>query len=206
MFRILPRDEKFFELFGEQAEVLHEAAGLLVKMLETDDRDVREHANRIKSLEHRGDQMTHDIITRLNQTFITPLDREDIHSLSSRLDDVLDLVDAAATRVLLFKLKDVRPPAIELARIIQRATAEIEAAVPHILDKREKILDHCQELNRLEHESDTVCRSAIAQLFDEEPNAIELIKWKELYEVLEAAVDKAEDVADVLESVVLKSS
>jgi uncharacterized protein Yka (UPF0111/DUF47 family) len=106
----------------------------------------------------------------------------------------------------LFKLKDVRPPAIELARIIQRAAAEIQAAVPHILDKREKILDHCQELNRLEHESDTVCRSAIAQLFDEEPNAIELIKWKELYEVLEAAVDKAEDVADVLESVVLKSS
>jgi uncharacterized protein len=206
MFHILPRDEKFFALFGEQAIVLHEAAGLLVQMLETDDRDVRERANRIKALEHRGDTITHDLITRLNQTFITPLDREDIHSLSSRLDDVLDLVDAGATRVLLFKLKNVRPPAIELARIIQRAAAEIQAAVPHILDQREKILDHCQELNRLEHESDTVCRSAIAQLFDEEPNAIELIKWKELYEVLEAAVDKAEDVADVLESIVLKSS
>jgi uncharacterized protein len=206
MFRILPREEKFFKLFGEQADVLHEAARLLVQMLEAQDRDVRESANRIKALEHRGDAMTHDIVTRLNQTFITPLDREDIHSLSSRLDDVLDLVDAAATRVLLFKIKDVRPPAVELARIIQRSAAEIQLAVPHILDKREKILDHCQELNRLEHDSDTVCRSAIAQLFDEEPNAIELIKWKELYEVLEAAVDKAEDVADVLESIVLKSS
>ncbi len=206
MFRILPRDVKFFELFKEQATVLAEAASVLVEMLEGDNRDVREQANHIKSLEHRGDTMTHDIITRLNQTFITPLDREDIHMLSSRLDDVLDLVDAGATRVLLFKLKDVRPPATELARIIQRAAAEILAAVPHILEKREKILDHCQELNRLEHDSDTVCRNAIAELFDKESNPIELIKWKELYEVLEAAVDKAEDVADVLESIVLKSS
>jgi hypothetical protein len=206
MFRILPRDEKFFELFAAQATVVHEASGSLVHMLETLDDNVREHANRIKALEHRGDTMTHDIITRLNQTFITPLDREDIHSLSSRMDDVLDLIDAAATRVLLFKLKDVRPPAVELARIIQRASAEILSAVPHILDKRESILDHCQELNRLEHEADTVCRSAIAELFDEECNPIDLIKWKEMYEVLEAAVDKAEDVSDVLESIVLKSS
>ncbi len=206
MFRLLPKDEKFFELFAEQANCVHEAAKLLAQMLEGDDRDVREQANRIKSLEHRGDTLTHDIITRLNRTFITPLDREDIHSLSSRLDDVLDLIDAGATRVLLFKLKNVRPPAIQLAHIIQRAAVEIREAVPHILDKRDRILEHCQELNRLEHESDTVCRGAIAQLFDDEPNAIELIKWKELYEVLEAAVDKAEDVADVLETVVLKSS
>ena len=206
MVRILPREEKFFELFGEQAGVLHAAAKVLVEMMEKADHNVGEGANEIKKLEHRGDTMTHDIITRLNQTFITPLDREDIHALSSRLDDVLDLIDATATRMVLFKIRETRPAAVELARIIQRAAAEILAAVPHILEKREKILEHCQELSRLEHESDTVSRNAIAQLFDEERDPIALIKWKEMYEVLEAAVDKAEDVGDVLESIVLKSS
>ncbi len=206
MVRILPREQKFFELFGEQAGVLHEAAKVLLEMMEKCDHNVGEGANAIKKLEHRGDTMTHDIITRLNQTFITPLDREDIHALSSRLDDVLDLIDASATRMVLFKIRETRPAAIELARIIQRAAAEILAAVPHILEKREKILEHCEEISRLEHESDTVSRNAIAQLFDEERDPIALIKWKEMYEVLEAAVDKAEDVGDVLESIVLKSS
>jgi len=205
MIRILPREEKFFELFAEQAEVLAEAARILLEMMEKPDDQIWDRASQIKSLEHRGDQMTHDLITRLNQTFITPLDREDIHALSSRLDDVLDLIDAAASRMSLYKIREPRRPGIELARIIHRCASEIQAAVPHILEKREKILHHCQELNRLEHESDTVCRSAIAQLFEEERDPITLIKWKEIYEVLEAAVDKAEDVSDVLESVVVKS-
>lgn len=206
MFRLLPREEKFFVLFAEQATVLHEASKLLLEMMEGGGDGIRDKADHIKKLEHRGDSITHTIITRLNQTFITPLDREDIHALSSRLDDVLDLVDAAASRVVLYKLYEPRPPGVAIARIIHRSTAEILEAVPHILDKREKILDHCQELNRLEHESDTICRGAIAQLFEEERDALTVIKWKEMFEVLEAAVDKAEDVADVLESIMLKSS
>ena len=206
MVRILPRQEKFFDLFGEQAGVLHEAAQVLLRMLEGADHDVRDMADEIKKLEHRGDTMTHDIIRRLNQTFITPLDREDIHELSSRLDDVLDLIDAVATRMVLFKIHESRPAGIELARILKRATAELLASVPHILEKGEKILDYCQEIKRLEHESDTVSRSAIAQLFEEERDPITLIKWKEIYEVLEAAVDKAEDVSDILETIVLKST
>ena len=206
MVRILPKEEKFFDLFAEQAGVLHEAVQVLLKMMEGADHDLRDLADEIKKLEHRGDTMTHDIIRRLNRTFITPFDREDIHALSSRLDDVLDLIDAVSTRMVLFKIHDVRPAGIELARIVKRATGELLEAVPHILDKGEKILDHCQEVSRLEHEADTVSRSAIAQLFEEEHDPITLIKWKEIYEVLEAAVDKAEDVSDVLETIVLKSS
>ncbi len=205
MLRILPREEKFFQLFGEQAGVLHEAAKVLVEMLESAGEKDSDFANEIRKLEHRGDTMTHDILVRLNQTFITPLDREDIHALSTRLDDVLDLVDAIATRIVLYKLREKRPVAIELARIVHRTTYELLAAVPN-LGKHDKIMQHCQEINRLEHESDNVCSSAIAQLFDEERDPITLIKWKEIYEDLEGAVDKAEDVANVLETIVLKSS
>jgi predicted phosphate transport protein (TIGR00153 family) len=206
MIRILPREEKFSELFNQQATVLHEAARVLLDMMEGPCAEIAERANQIKALEHRGDTMTHDIITRLNRTFITPLDREDIHELSSRMDDVIDLIDATASRMMLFKITERRPAGIELARIIKRAAAEIVAAVPHITGERDKILEHCQELNRLEHEADTVCRTAIAQLFEEERDPITLIKWKEIFEVLEAAVDKAEDVSDVLETIVLKSA
>jgi predicted phosphate transport protein (TIGR00153 family) len=206
MIRILPREGKFAELFNQHATVLHEAARILLEMMEGPGHEIVERANQIKALEHRGDTLTHDTMTRLNQTFITPLDREDIHALSSGMDDVLDLIDAASTRMMLFKIHDSRPPGVELARIIKRAAAEIVAAVPHITGKREDILEHCQELKRLEHESDTVCRAAIAQLFEQERDPIELIKWKEIYEVLEAAVDKAEDVSDVLETIVLKST
>jgi hypothetical protein len=120
---------------------------------------------------------------------VTALDREDIHTLSSRLDDVLDLIDAASTRMLLFKIQESRPPGVELARVIKRGPAEILAAVPHSSDKCDQMLPRCEELHRLEHEADTVCRNAIAQLFEEERNPITLIKWKEIFEVLEFAVD-----------------
>ena len=205
MLRILPREEKFFVIFAEQAGVLHEAAKILVQMFENAGEDPAERANAIKRLEHRGDTMTHDLIVRLNQTFITPLDREDIHALSSRLDDVLDLVNSVATLVLLFRLRETRPVAIDLARLLQRTTVELLAAVPN-LEKGDKVLEHCREISRLEHESDNTCRKAIADLFDQERDPISLIKWKEVLEGLEEAVDTAEDVANVLENIVIKSS
>lgn len=204
--RILPREDKFVELFNQQAGVMHEAAGVLLDMMEGDGKGVRERANQIKGLEHRGDTMTHDIMTRLNRTFITPLDREDIHRLSSRLDDVLDLIDAAATRMLLFKIDGGCPAGIELARIIKRGAAEILAAVPQIAGKCKTVLAHCEQISRLEHEADTICRNAIARLFEEERDPIALIKWKEILEVLEHAVDKAQDVSDVLQTIVLKAA
>jgi uncharacterized protein len=206
MFNLLPKEEKFFESFASQAGVLHEAAGILLEMLDKPGPDAPEKANNIKKLEHRSDNMTHDVIVRLNRTFITPLDREDIHALCSRLDDVLDLTDAAASRIVLYKIFERKAPAVELARVLQRATKELQEAVPNILNQRERILEHCQEIIRLEHEADHICRNGIAQLFEIERDPFQLIKWKEIYEVLEGAVDKAEDVANVLETIVLKSS
>ncbi len=202
---LLPREVRFFELFAQQAGAIQEAADLLLELMEKGD-NVTERADRIKGLEHRGDTITHDIITKLNQTFITPFDREDIHALSTCLDDVLDLIDNAASRVSLFKLNPSSwEPARELSRIIVRCADQIQTAVTS-LAKKDRILDHCIEINRLENEADRIGQAAIARLFEEERDPILIIKWKEIYEDLEGAIDKCEDVANVLESVVLKSA
>jgi len=201
--RLLPRERSFFTRFTEVTANIEEGARALAALFH-DYRDVPARAQHIKDLEHKGDQLTHDIITRLNQTFITPFDREDIHALSTKLDDVLDLIDAVATRLVIYRADKLRPGVAELADILVRATAEIHAAVSR-LEKQDGILDHCIEINRLENQGDTVVRAAIARLFQEEKDPVELIKWKEILEVLEIATDKCEDVANILESVVLKS-
>jgi uncharacterized protein Yka (UPF0111/DUF47 family) len=149
--------------------------------------------------------MTHDIIRMLNQTFITPFDREDIHHLSSSLDDVLDFVNAAATRMMLYRITAPPPAAAELAGLIVQQSEELAKAVS-LLQDNQKVLDHCVEVNRLENEADRVSRKAIAELFEHEKDPIQLIKMKELYEVLETATDKGEDAANVLEAVALKSA
>lgn len=202
--RLLPRERSFFALFTELTANIEEGARLLSALFR-DYRDVAARAQELKALEHKGDQLTHDIITKLNQTFITPFDREDIHQLTTKLDDVLDLIDAVAARLVIYRVDTLRPGAAELADILVRSTAQIGAAVSR-LEKQDGIIEHCIEINRLENEGDTVVRSAIARLFDEEKNPVELIKWKEILEVLETATDKCEDVANVLESVVLKST
>lgn len=202
--RLLPRERSFFDRFTEVAANIEAGAAALVELLE-DYRDVERKVAHIKDLEHRGDQLTHELMTRLNQTFITPLDREDIHELASKLDDVLDLIDAVASRLIIYRIGQPRPGLADLARTLLKATGEIRAAVSQ-LEKQDRILDHCIEINRLENEGDQKVRAAIAHLFEEEKNPTEIIKWKELFEVLEIATDKCEDVANVLESVVLKSA
>ena len=202
--RILPREKSFFDMFTEVTANIQAGAQALVDLLE-DYRNLEEKVSHIKDLEHRGDQMTHDIMTRLNQTFITPFDREDIHELCSKLDDVIDLIDAFASRLVIYSIRTPRPGAAELARIVMKATDEVHDAVS-LLEKHDRILPYCIEINRLENEADVTVRAAIAQLFEEEKDAVEIIKWKELYEVLEIATDKCEDVANVIESVVLKSA
>lgn len=202
--RILPREESFFDMFVALAENIHTGAKALVEML-SNYTDAARQAQHIKDIEHTGDDMTHALLTRLNQTFITPFDREDIHELSSKIDDVLDLVDAAASRLEIYRVDRIRPGIADLAKILVRATEQVAAAV-RVLNKRDHILDYCIEINRLENESDRLSRTLIVKLFDEETDPVQIIKWKEIIEVIETAVDKCEDVANVIESVTLKSA
>jgi predicted phosphate transport protein (TIGR00153 family) len=205
MVRIIPRDAKFFDMFAEMAENLTEASRVLTQVLKMDSKDIEAGVRQIKELEHRGDDMTHAVLKKLNQTFITPFDREDIHRLASSIDDVLDFVNAAAVRLMLYKIDNPPSPASDLAALIVRQSEEITKAVS-LLEKNEHVLEHCVEINRLEDQADHICRGAIAHLFEYEKDPITLIKFKELYEVLETATDKAEDAANVLEAVVLKSA
>ena len=202
--RFLPREEGFIDLFAKQAGNISAAANALLKML-THYTGVPEQAQIIKAYEHEGDEITHSIFTKLNQTFITPFDREDIHELCSQLDDVIDLIDAAASRFVLYRVVSVRPGTLDLVKILVAATAEVEAAV-RAIGTPEKAVKHSIEINRYENDSDRVCRTLIAQLFDEEKDPVQIIKWKEIFEVIETAVDKCEDVANVIEGVILKSA
>jgi predicted phosphate transport protein (TIGR00153 family) len=205
MVRMIPRETKFFDMFAEMSSNLTEGATALRDLLK-DYKDVTEGVQKVKDIEHKGDDLTHAVLIKLNQTFITPFDREDIHRLASSIDDVLDYVNSAADRLIMYKIKAVPNAAIELASIIVRQSDELSKAV-HLLEKNpQKILEYCVEVNRLENEADTVSRDAIGKLFDNEMNPIHLIKIKELLEVLETATDKAEDAANVLETVVLKST
>jgi hypothetical protein len=191
-------------MFSDMANNLTEGARLLKAILE-DMKDVPSRVEQLKTIEHRGDEMTHDILTRLNQTFITPFDREDIHKLASSLDDVLDYVHGAGERLVMYKITDLIPSAPQLADCIVRQSEQLRQAVAH-LEKKNNVLQYCVEINRLENEADRIARSALGQLFETETNPIALIKKKEMYEVLETATDKAEDAANVIESVVVKSA
>ena len=204
MVRIIPRETKFFDLFADVASNVTDGARLLTAILE-DFNNIEVRVDKLKEIEHKGDDLTHAILTKLNQTFITPFDREDIHRLASALDDVLDFVNAAGQRLLLYKIRSAPASASELAKLIVRQSEELNKGVM-LLEKTQGVMEHCVEVNRLEDEADRVCREAIGKLFDHEKDAIQLIKMKELYEVLELATDKAEDAANVLEAVVLKSA
>jgi len=204
MIRLIPHEVKFFELFAELSGNLTEGARLLRSMLATPV-DLRMQVEQMQAIEHRGDKATHAIITKLNQTFITPFDREDIHRLASSLDDVLDFMNAAATRLVMYKIDQPPPASAELAGVLVLQTEELAKGVS-LLEKNGHVLQHCDEINRLEDVADHVSRRAIADLFENEKNPIQLIKLKELYEVLEFATDKAEDAANVLEAILLKSA
>ena len=202
--QLIPRDVKFYDLFREQAENIHQAAQMLVNLFE-DFKDVEKHVAEIKFLEHKGDQLTHALMMKLNKTFITPFDREDIHALGSALDDVLDLVDAAASRLVTYKVTAVTPGARQLSKVILHGTDIIVQAIGQ-LNKPQNILEYCDQLAMLEEEADRIKGECVARLFENSTNPVEIIKWKEIYEVLEATTDKCEDVADVLEAVVLKAA
>ena len=202
--KILPHERTFFEMFTHQAENVYDGASALVKMMERYD-DPEAGAEKIKEYEHIGDTITHGIMTRLNQSFITPFDREDIHELASQIDDVIDLVDAVASRLVTYRVTQLRPGVVDLAVTVRDAAAQIVLAV-NVLEKEDHILDKCIEIHRLENQADAQCRDLIETLFDQEKDPVQIIKWKEIIETLEFATDKCEDVANVIETVTIKNA
>ena len=201
-FRLIPREEKFYTDFLTLADHIVAAAGVLDEMLATDAPDF-EAALKIHDIEHDCDGITHTIIQRLNRTFVTPIDREDIHQLARSLDDVIDAVDAAATVIRRFRVMPVRYGARELAGIIAKSTHQVRMAVD-ALERKHGVHERAVEVNRLENEADRVHDEALRRLFDEERDPITVIKWKEVLDFLEEATDRCEDVANVLEGVVVK--
>ncbi len=201
-FRLIPREEKFFSDFVGMADRIVSAATLLERMLASDP-PAWELALQIRQIEQECDSLTHQIIQRLYRTFITPIDREDIHGLATSLDDVMDAIDAAANVVRRFRMAKLRYGAAELAALTFQSTMQMRDAV-EALEKKTGVHARAVEVNRLENAADDVHDEALRRLFEEEKNAIDVIKWKEMFDLLEEATDRCEDVADVLEGVVVK--
>ncbi|NOT22648.1 MAG: DUF47 domain-containing protein [Nitrospiraceae bacterium] len=203
MFGLIPQEEAFFELFKQAAHNMIEGSRLLKVMME-DFQSPIEQAQKIKDVEHIGDGLTHDIARRLNKTFITPIDREDIHDLASALDDILDVTEAIADRFVLYKVKQPTEMSIKLADILYRASVAVGRGVD-LLGLPHPEMKKCSvEVNSLENEADRVSRDAISGLFEKEIDPIAVIKWKEIYENFEAGTDRCEDVANILERITLK--
>jgi uncharacterized protein Yka (UPF0111/DUF47 family) len=201
-FRLIPREERFFDDFVALAEQIRRGAGLLEEML-APDHPIWDKADELKEVEHKCDFLTHEVIQRLHRTFVTPLDREDIHSLGRSLDDVMDAIDASGSIVRLYQIQRVRPDARELARIIVLSADQVVRAMK-ALDKRKGVAEAAVEINRLENEADRAHQAAVRRLFEEERDPIVIMKWKEILDFLEDATDRCEDVANVVEGVVVK--
>ena len=201
-FSLLPRDEQFFDLFRKVADEIRAAAVLLEDMLASETPDDAK-ADAIRDAEHRCDALTHDTIQRLHRTFVTPFDREDLYAMASALDDVMDAIDQSAQLLRLYRIKVVRPGARELAHTVSASAERIHQALD-ALEGRRPVQPHAVEINRLENEADRAYAVAIAALFDHETDPVTIIKWKEIFEALEFITDCCEDVANVIESVVVK--
>ena len=206
-FNLMPREEKFFNLFEQMAKTIVMAAQELKKLVDNWE-DIEATVAKINEIEHEGDTTTHQIMYQLNRSFITPIDREDIGMLAHALDDVIDFIQAAADTMLLYKVKCPSQRAKELADIILQISTEVQRAMPQLRHRGDiqQMLNFCVEINRLENVADKIFRSALTELFDDTTDIAEVIKWRELYQVMEGATDKCEDVANVLEGVALKHS
>ena len=204
-FSLFPREEKFFVLFEQSAQNAVKIAHQLNDLVNTWE-NVKERVEMITSLEHDGDAITHQIIAQLHRTFVTPLDREDIALLAQTLDDITDLIHTSADAMLLYKVERPTDKVKELADIVVQATVEVEQGVAEIHDHidKDQLLKRSMEINRLENVGDSVYRSALAELFVNSPDFAYLMKWREIYEYVESAIDKCEDIANILEGIALK--
>jgi len=205
MARLFKKDEKFYRIFNQMTVYILEAAEILHKMVTEPQGELQALASRIKDLEHLGDELTHTVIGELNKTFVTPIDREDIHDLSMALDDVLDLIDATAARIVLFQIRVPIGEVPAIASVLLSQVREISAAVARLQDN-DHVVERCIEINRLENDADRLFQTAIGNLFDQVKDPIDVIKRKEIIESLERATDRAEDVSNVLESIVVKNA
>ena len=201
---LLPKDEKFFELFETHARIVCDAAKLAVKGLDNGYAGLCEVAAQISDLEDQGDRVIHDIFARLRSTFITPFDPEDIQALSSTLDDVLDTMEDATFRIVAFRIDPIPGPAVELGEIIANSCRSLDKALG-ALEAKKSVMEDCIEVNRLEGQADIVERTELGNLFNSDTDPITLVKLKELYELLEAATDRCEDVADVIQNIAVKN-
>jgi len=202
-FSLLPKETEYFALFKNISAKLREASSILVEMLEGDPKEYDSLSKKIKSVEHECDELTHNVTRKLNTSFITPFDREDIYTLAVGLDDVCDYIDAAARAVVMYNIKESDKHAVKLAHIIDKLTESIHSATDH-LKKSKGLEQHLLEIQRLENEGDDVYYRAMGELFSNSKDPIDLIKWKEVYEILENATDKCEAVGNIIESIVLK--
>ncbi len=203
--RLIPKDEGFFDLFDALAERVTLSAALLHELF-TDPTRLDHFAGQIKELEHQADEVTHEVVVRLDRSFVTPLDREDIYALATTLDNVVDLVDGTARRAQMFHIGDSREPAIQLTAVLMRASELIRQAVNNVRDPQ-LVARISREIKKLEQEGDVLYFSAVGALFADTPqDALEVVKWKELYDNIEYAIDESEDVLNVLESISIKNS
>ena len=204
MFNLIPREEKFFDLFERQSENIVAASRVLREMM-VHFEEAPAMARQIVDLEHAGDTLTHELVRKINTTFVTPIDREDIYALASRLDDVLDLIEAVSDRMILYKIKAPTEGACQLAEIIMRSAEETDKAVRCLRTLSPFYHKHCIEVNRLENEADRIFKALVADLFETE-DPVAIFKWKELYETMEEVTDRCEDVVNVIEGIALKNA
>jgi hypothetical protein len=201
---LVPQEREYFRLFSEFAANLDTAAQTLVKLM-TDFGEAKGRARHLLELEHVGDKIVHDIIKKLNKTFVTPLEREDIYDLASTLDEILDSIEAAADMMILYRIEAPTTHAVQQANVIAKQTAALRTAIDN-LEKRKGLADHWIEVNRLENDGDRLYRDAVAELFDGDMKCTDIIKWKDIYATLEQACDDCEHVANIIESIVLKNT
>jgi uncharacterized protein len=205
MFNLMPRERAFYDYFNQQAANVHEGAKVLSQLLENYT-DIETKAQHLKNLEHAGDEITHAMFDHLARSFVTPLDREDIHDIASRLDDIIDLTDSAANRMVLYRITEPTEDVKELGRVLVTATSELcEAfALLHDMKKADEIMRHCINVHTQENEGDRILQHAMGAMFSNNTSAIEILKWKDIYYIIETATDVCEDVANVLHTIVTK--
>jgi predicted phosphate transport protein (TIGR00153 family) len=202
--RLFPKEIDFFEIFDRTSLNITKAASLMVDLMESFD-NLEARAKEIHEIEQDSDMLTHDIMKKLNKTFITPIDREDLYALASRMDDVIDLIWAVVDRIAVFKIKESTPEAISMSKDLLTTAEVMHKAIKKLKEKNyAHVQEFCIEINRLENRIDRGFRDALGRLFDEVKDPVLIIKWKEVYEHLEDASDRCEDVANVLEAIVLK--